>query len=385
MGSSKLVTDEIFYGIPLFTSAAALLAFVLAFYALAARESKTPYIVASIFPPVLNVLATVFFGFSAMVATNWLPPVVPYLAGAAVVLLVISLVQIIYRILRIHNRQAHFRDDNLITNSWMVQNVKILIRRISRKPSYTHDPVGFPTDLKEELAAIEVLKEKIGDTLKRVAAVWEDQHSISLTIQSNSHQDLDTHLVQLATAFLSTGNLVQYTTATRHPIEFVRKLKANWKQNVADQDWNTVAPHCVIVDAYTPHFGFTDSTHRKWSGELQRVEGVHLITSAPTFAGVHTAAAKAFKLIKRIKKDKPRLPSLVIYEGMYALSDLESVEQYRIFIRHVIPSERLWGGMFTVIAETTIPPCEMALARSYSDLDLLSPRKDLTTNVVGET
>lgn len=57
----------------------------------------------------------------------------------------------------------------------------------------------------------------------------------------------------------------------------------------------------------------------------------------------------------------------MIFEGTYALVDLESPEQYRLFVRHVIPSERMWGSMFTLFAEVTIDQESQALLESYSD------------------
>jgi hypothetical protein len=53
---------------------------------------------------------------------------------------------------------------------------------------------------------------------------------------------------------------------------------------------------------------------------------------------------------------------------MYALSDLESVEQYRIFARHVLPSEQLWDGMFTVFVETAQREEDWKLVSSYAGM-----------------
>jgi hypothetical protein len=86
---------------------------------------------------------------------------------------------------------------------------------------------------------------------------------------------------------------------------------------------------------------------------------------------MHSASSTAFKLIKRdAAQPRVRQPTLVIYEDMFALADLESVEQYRVFVRHVLPSERLWDGMFTVFAETAQAPTEWKLVSSYADITL---------------
>src|SRR5439155_19035451 len=110
----------------------------------------------------------------------------------------------------------------------------------------------------------------------------------------------------------------------------------------------------VAVDAYSPHFGFTDSIHDEMTKKV-RADGIECITAKASFAGLHTAAARAFNLTKQrvVLQDGTtiRPPTLVIYDGPHALVELESREQYRIFIRHLVPSERLWGGMFTFVVE----------------------------------
>ena len=82
---------------------------------------------------------------------------------------------------------------------------------------------------------------------------------------------------------------------------------------------------------------------------------VSCVRSKMTFAGMHSASSRAFNVLKERSSQGPRKPTLVIYEDAYALCDLESPEQYRIFVRHVMPSERLWGGMFTIFLESALP------------------------------
>jgi len=85
-------------------------------------------------------------------------------------------------------------------------------------------------------------------------------------------------------------------------------------------------------------------------------------------------------------KQTVRKPTLTIYEGTNALVELESTEQYRIFIRHLLPSERLWGGMFTFVIESVISEQDLALLRTYTDffIDLsASPNVSICTSDEG--
>jgi hypothetical protein len=75
-------------------------------------------------------------------------------------------------------------------------------------------------------------------------------------------------------------------------------------------------------------------------------------------------------VIQKQVGDADRKPTLVIYEDAYALSDLESPEQYRIFVRHVLPSERLWDGMFTVFLESGQPDGDWKILQSYASMTL---------------
>lgn len=110
------------------------------------------------------------------------------------------------------------------------------------------------------------------------------------------------------------------------------------------------------------------------------------ISSAASYAGVHTAASRAFNVIKERAVADIRQPVLVIYEDSYALADLESAQQYRVFLRHVLPSERLWGGMFTVFLETAQPESEWNLLQSYATLcvDLRPTKASNAKRINGE-
>ena len=128
-----------------------------------------------------------------------------------------------------------------------------------------------------------------------------------------------------------------------------------------------MARNLIVIDAYSPHFAFIDSIYAKKDRDLDAL-GVVRVTSTMTYAGIHSASSKAFNLFKRSSGDITRKPTLVIYEGTYALTDLESAEQYRIFVRHVVPSEKMWGGMLTVFLEAALNTTDWELLRAYSSV-----------------
>jgi hypothetical protein len=89
-----------------------------------------------------------------------------------------------------------------------------------------------------------------------------------------------------------------------------------------------------------------------------------------TYAGLHSAASRAFNQIPKQADHEDRRPTLVIYEDTYALADLESPEQYRLFIRHVLPSERLWDGMLTIFLESAQPKHDWDVLQAYTSMSL---------------
>jgi len=131
----------------------------------------------------------------------------------------------------------------------------------------------------------------------------------------------------------------------------------------------SVATRIVAVDAYSPHFAFIDSIYPKKDRELESLD-VTRVASKMTFAGMHSASSRAFNVIHEQVRDDKRKPTLVIYEDTYAISDLESPEQYRIFVRHVMPSERMWDGMFTVFVESAQPDGDWNMLQSYASMTL---------------
>lgn len=145
---------------------------------------------------------------------------------------------------------------------------------------------------------------------------------------------------------LTAGDTVSYVCANKHPLDVWRAIK---EQKIEGSKKRNM----VFIDAYTPQFAFTDDDIMKTNDEQLKSEGVHLV-KAKGYAGLHTSMARAFNLIK--SQDKKvggavRRPELNIYSHTSALALFESVEQFQIFWRHVIPSEKSYK-MVTVLIES---------------------------------
>jgi hypothetical protein len=258
---------------------------------------------------------------------------------------------ILLNIWRLHCRDIHFRDEVRFRDLVLVRHFRRWRIRNRTQPSYEYQPV--PVDPKHLKAALETsgLCESAPSSVVSFAAICNVPIIIS-----------DPKVLPLTLHLLRESWFVQYATCFRHPFDFVQQL-----QGLSGNDWRNLAAHVVVVDAYTPHFGFSDSVHIERRDQLRR-EGVHFVTGAKSYAGIHTATARAFNKLKAESGGKLRQPTLTIFEGCSALVDLESPEQYRIFLRHVVPSEHMWGGMLTLFVEPAVSEADSHLMRAYADV-----------------
>jgi len=334
------------------------MAFHVGLYTLVGRERKAPYVINSVF----GLFALCLFGAALDILAALLPqPWQDRLLWVGAILLLGAFLATVYVVLRLTLRFVLFIDDPHPKHWPGIRHFRAWHRRTRVEPSYSHHTV--PLD--------DAIKQQIVDALnKSFPGKWDDREELgrrSLAVAVEHQGQGNTLLAQLALIFISRGYSVQYLTASRHPIEFVTFLKEELEQ--AEQNWLTQAKQIVVIDSYTPHFGFVDSIYQVRTRQLREL-GVECITSGRTYAGMHTASSRAFNTIKRLMKQDERRPTLVIYEDSYALTDLESPEQYRIFVRHVLPSERMWDGMFTVFLESTQPEGDWKMLQSYASIRL---------------
>ena len=372
----------------LFRVEAGLLAFILAFYALCARENRAPYITHTVYSEIGLVLLAVFVTLLALVVDRviWLSSLFRVVAQ---IILLVATIATIKRVYSIANRDLRLRDDRW----WQVLPgfKEYYIRQRRRKHeavtgvSYEHQSLGPSPELTQAVIEAGWPRNEVLDRASRIPRiVGGPELSATLSLVSSSYHSSDGHLLEVAKGFLQSGAYVQYTPCARHPMEFLSKLESSWSQSAkagTPKTWKEVAGQVVVVDAYTPHFGFYDSVHEPRTKLLEKQFAVSVIPCGPTFAGIHTATAAAFNVIKAKEKgaqNRIRKPALLVFEAAYALVDLESPEQYRRFLRHVIPSERMWGSMFTLVIELGLDENSKVLLRGYSDyfLDTVAPVVD---------
>lgn len=342
----------------LLAAAGVLLAFLIGFYTLIGRERKSPHLINSFFWIALPTVV----GAAVAVISIPIKLIQPHLLLAASALLLLSLVLTIWRVYKMYVRFVYFVDRISIKDVPFWRYLKNLWRSIRPQGTYEHNPITID----------EALLRKIKQTLKAFAgdtAVYEERTNTdhnSLTIALSNYGESTHLLVQLMRTFLEHGHTVQYLAASRHPSEVIQALRSHVDGEASSQ-WPEWSQKIVVVDAFSPHFGFTDSIHDAKTRQTEGA-GVKCLKSAVSYAGLHTASSRAFNVIKARSTSKVRGPTLVVYEDTHSLTDLESHKMYRVFVRHVLPSERMWDGMFTVFVEIEPARRNWEVLRAYGGI-----------------
>ena len=340
------------------TATAGLIAFHIGLFTLVGRERKSPYIINSVYPIFLLCLIVAATALSAvLVPRSW--ERLALLTSA--ILLVSAFLWSAWNVFRIAIRAIYFVDSVKLRDLPGARALYQAKLRRDPQPTYAHNSSPIPDALKAEM--IGILKDACEETFDYREEL--EPQALALAVLHQGQGNLV--LARLAQAFLKQNYSVQYLSASRHPIEFLGYLKRHLEGN--GLVWEDLRRLVVAVDAYSPHFSFTDSIYVKKDRELDSL-GVTRVPSKMTYAGMHTASARAFKALPKQTSRVDRKPTLVVYEDCYALTDLESPEQYRIFVRHVMPSERMWGGMFTVFLESSQPEADWRMLQACASMTL---------------
>lgn len=343
----------------LLTASGVMLAFLIGFYTLVGRERKSPYLINSVFWLFLIYTVGAAFDIASLLFIEYRD----LLIGLGTLTLLVAVLSTIWRVYKIYMRFAHFVDSAHVKYWSIYRRIKDLYRHFRGKKDYEHNTTTISDDLRTEI--VNTLKSAVQSSDKPVEE-HADFEVRSAAIALQQQGQANKLLAEIAVAFLKQDFTVQYLTASRHPIEFITFLKKRVEQERNSKfSWEAAAEKVVVIDAYTRHFGFIDSIYARSTRRLEAEHGVTYHLSAESYAGIHSAASVAFNSIKQKTGTPVRNPTLVIYEDCYALIDLESVEQYRVFLRHVLPSERLWDGMFTVFAETAQTDQDWKLLSAY--------------------
>lgn len=234
--------------------------------------------------------------------------------------------------------KAHIRIFHL-TESFRIHNLAPFRRfRIFRRQEYetemmkrdaTNQLKSFPVELSEE-------------------ARNEIARGYSFLFTGDDEIQIMKTVLELILDGLENGETANYVCVNKHPIEVWNKIKHNSRFSDLKEK---IIDDFIIIDAYTPNYGFDDEINEVRLRELER-EGVKIVRGK-TIPGIHSAMARAFNLTKEKQKERKRevrRPNRMVFDSISTLSHISSVEAIQVFLNHMVPAEKNYG-MWTFIIE----------------------------------
>lgn len=157
-------TKGILDGFDIFTGTLALLAFVMAFYALAARERKTPYITRSLYSTAFIFLFVLFLAAIARFLSGR-ERFAETLETLSSIILLLGVILVIYRVWKIQNSHMNLREDNLWKNIRFFHWVRSHWRNLRGRRRYEENP----TTSRDWLEPVREGSVPLGDRIAKVA------------------------------------------------------------------------------------------------------------------------------------------------------------------------------------------------------------------------
>ena len=240
------------------TATAGLIAFHIGLFTLIGRERKSPYIINSVFPILL--LCLVVAGL-AVIAVLVPAPTQDILLKGTVACLAFAFILSGLSVYRIAVRFTYFVDSVSLIHLPIIRWLRRRKTIRSPRPNYSHNAIPIPQCVKEPI--VQFLANFQADSFDYRDDL--DFYTLAATVE---HQGQSNQLLaELARVFLVNNLSIQYLTASRHPIEFIVYLKHYLEKN--GLTWADFTSHIVAIDAYSPHFAFTDLIYAKKDLELE--------------------------------------------------------------------------------------------------------------------
>lgn len=158
----------------------------------------------------------------------------------------------------------------------------------------------------------------------------------------NDTEDYADVVKNFITETISSGDTVDYITTYKSPLDFCKAIP--------EQEIYTITRKLSIIDCFSPHYSFDDKVMKFAKQDL--IQKGFKFFEAESFAEVHTAANNSwyrFRKICQAEENSYRIPHRTVYDTLSSLISFSSEEQYLLFLRHVISSEKSYGMISLLI------------------------------------
>ena len=183
---------------------------------------------------------------------------------------------------------------------------------------------------------------KVASSITDGKLTFPDDRGLSFLITYHDTVSWLRIVADIAKEHISNGETVTLVLSRHHPHHVISYLKEAFGVKLSE-----FQSKLVIVDGFTKSFGGDDEVFHKFLKE-DKGDGFEIV-SAASVPGIHSGAARAFKIFKKNTEGK-RLPATVIYDGLLVYRHCLAEDQLVRFLVHMVEAERTYG-MLTFLGE----------------------------------
>ena len=159
--------------------------------------------------------------------------------------------------------------------------------------------------------------------------------------------DCDEIIVKYIKEVIANSETVDYISVLQQPLIIANKIK----DTTATDKLKAITDRLSIIDCFSPHYAFDDKSFEKDKNNLTAYG--FMFYDAYSFAELHSAINTSYGRFKEICKKENNLirkPHRTIVPNLSSLIRFSSEEQYLLYLRHMLSSEKSYE-MITLLIE----------------------------------
>ena len=174
-----------------------------------------------------------------------------------------------------------------------------------------------------------------------------------LVLYSDDSSDCINFINSYIVETLTNNETLDFVATVRQPLEVLDYISSQ----VDDHQLPKISKKISIIDCYSPHYAFDDKVlkiHKKrWINKGFK------FFEAESFAGIHTAANSSwyrFRSQCKTEDNQFRVPHRTIFHTLSSLIRYSSEEQFFLYLRHMLSSEKFYGMITLLIEPMSLKP-----------------------------
>lgn len=171
----------------------------------------------------------------------------------------------------------------------------------------------------------------------------------SILLLYDTSVDYEEMIVKYIKEVIENSETVDYFAILKQPLIIANKIK----NTTASEKLKFITDKLSIIDCFSPYYAFDDKSLAKDKNSL--MSDGFMFYEAYSFAEIHTAintSYNRFKEICKTEKNLRRKPHRTIAPNLSSLIRFSSEEQFFLYIRHMLSSEKSYE-MITLLIEPT--------------------------------